>query len=83
MAIEVLVAGVNRSAKRPAESSLAWEDQVNGRGSLTVTFHDAVGGWRPVARSVDRGVLDRVLRRDRANVCERRGGRPGTPPAKS
>ncbi len=47
MAIEVLVAGVNRSAKRPAESSLTWEDQVNGRGSLTVTFHDAVGGWRP------------------------------------
>lgn len=47
MAIEIVVAGENRSDKRLAAAPLSWSDQVNGRGSLQITFADEVGGWRP------------------------------------
>jgi hypothetical protein len=48
VAIEILVGGVNVSAKRFAGSSLRWNDQVNGRGTLSITFTDAFGGFRPI-----------------------------------
>jgi len=48
VAIEILVGGVNVSDKRFAGASLRWNDQVNGRGTLSITFTDVFGGFRPI-----------------------------------
>ncbi len=41
-----------------------WEDTVVAGGTLLIDRDDLVqlGGWRPVARSVDRGLVDRINR---------------------
>jgi hypothetical protein len=48
VAIRILLGGVDVSGYRHAEASLTWNDQLNGRGTLSITFFDTVGGFRPV-----------------------------------
>jgi hypothetical protein len=48
MAIRIMLGGVDVTGYRHADSSLTWDDQLNGRGTLSVTFFDTVGGFRPV-----------------------------------
>jgi hypothetical protein len=57
--LEDLDTTVRRASARSEEygTAVAGGTMLMARGDL-----DAVGGWRPVAKSVDRGVLDRVLR---------------------
>lgn len=45
--VRVFVDGVDRTVYVDGDQALRWEDQLNGRGTLSVTFQDAVGGWRP------------------------------------
>jgi hypothetical protein len=47
MAVRIKVGGVDRGDFRDAKSSLTWQDQVNGRGTLAVTFRSRFGEWRP------------------------------------
>lgn len=47
MAVEIHVGGVDRSDQRLAGSALTWSDQINGRGTLAITFRDVYDGWRP------------------------------------
>jgi hypothetical protein len=45
MAITVTVNGVDVTTK---QNSLSWEDSLNSRGQLAITFLDVVGGFRPL-----------------------------------
>ncbi|MDM7916447.1 MAG: hypothetical protein QUU85_14480 [Candidatus Eisenbacteria bacterium] len=45
--IRVFVGGVDVGAYRDASQGLSWTSQVNGRGSLSVTFRSRLGDWAP------------------------------------
>jgi hypothetical protein len=48
MAVRILLGGVDAGDKRLATSDLSWQDQLDGRGTLSVTFRDrSDSGWRP------------------------------------
>lgn len=47
MAIDIYVGGVDMSDKVKAGAPLRYEDMLNGRSTLSLTFQDDVGGFRP------------------------------------